>query len=136
MGKRRTGRKLAMQVLYQIDSQNGNIDFILDHHIEMSDYQPQTKELASQLARMAWNHVADSDQKIKEYAIDWEFERIAPVDKALLRLAFYELMKTDVSKSIIIDEVIELAKQYSSQESPKFINGILGAYVEKECLQG
>lgn len=135
MGRRRTGRKLAMQVLYQVDIQGGNLDFILDHYIELGQFHPETKDWASDLVKAAWKHVEGSDTKIKEYSIDWDFDRINPVDRALLRLAFYELIVAQVHPSIVIDEVLELAKKYSTDESPKFLNGILGKYVEKECSQ-
>ena len=135
MGRRRTGRKLAMQVLYQVDMQDGNLDYILDHYIELGDFHEDTKDLALELSRSAWRYVGKSDEKIKKYAIGWEFSRINPVDKALLRLGFYELIGAKTPPSIVIDEIVELAKKYSTDDSPKFINGILGAYVEKECSQ-
>jgi N utilization substance protein B len=125
-----------MQVLYQVDIQGGNLDYILDHYIELGQFHPETKDWATDLVTAAWEHVEASDAKIQEYSIGWDFNRINPVDKALLRLAFYELIVAKTHPSIIIDEVLELAKKYSTDDSPKFLNGILGKYVDKECSQG
>lgn len=67
------------------------------------------------------------DEIIKSRAIGWEFSRIARVDKTILRLALYEMLyRPDIDIPVSIDEAVELAKQYGEDESPKFINGILG----------
>jgi len=71
------------------------------------------------------------DQLISLYAPDWPVEKLNKIDLAILRLAIYELIKAKNPKKVIIDEAIELAKQYGSTNSPKFVNGVLGAVLVK-----
>ncbi len=133
MGRRHTGRKLAMQAVYQAEVQGGDISYIIDAYIEAGNFHPETKEWASELATGVWANKAASDTLVSAYAIGWDLSRINPVDLSLLRVAFYELLHFDTAPSIILNEAIELSKKYSTDDSPKFINGILGKYVEKEC---
>jgi len=133
MGKRATGRKLAMQALYQIESRNDSRDLILEQFLEQSRYDSETIEWAVYLTRSTWDHRHNLDDIIKEYAIDWEINRITPIDKNILRIALFELKYTDTPINVVLNEAIEISKKYSTEESPKFINGILGNYVKKEC---
>jgi transcription antitermination protein NusB len=136
MGRRHTGRKLAMQAIYQASVQGGDISYIIDSYIEAGNFHAETKEWASELTTAVWKHRAESDALISKYAIGWDLSRINPVDLSLLRVAFYELLYLETAPSIILNEAIELSKKYSTDDSPKFINGILGKYVEKECSLG
>jgi transcription antitermination protein NusB len=135
MGSRSTGRKLAMQALYQADLRNEDIENIVEDFLIASEYADQTKNWAIELVRPIWENLEELDKIIQKYAIGWKLERINHIDRNILRIAFHELstMKTDIG--IVINEAVELAKKYSTDESPKFINGILGNYVDKECLQ-
>jgi transcription antitermination protein NusB len=133
MGRRHTGRKLAMQAVFQAEVQGGDIQYIIDSYIESGQFHAETKEWASELASGVWKHRDEADALVKEYAIGWDIFRINPVDLSLLRIAFYELLHLETPPSIILNEAIELAKKYSTDDSPKFVNGILGKYVEKEC---
>ena len=67
---------------------------------------------------------------IQKYAIDWDLSRLNSVDKALMRLAFYEILNTDISSAVVVNEVVELSKKFSTDYSSSFINGILGAYLK------
>lgn len=130
MGRRHTGRKLAMQILYQIEVRSVDIETVLEDYKYDKRFHKETLNWAFELANGAWSNCQKSDDWIKKYAIDWEFSRINPLDKSLLRMAFYELCCTDTPHTVILNEAIELAKKYSSDDSPKFINGILGSYVK------
>ncbi len=130
MGRRHTGRKLAMQTLYQADIRNEEIDPILVQFIQESSYGVEVKEWATTLSKNVWDNKEVLDSLIKEYAIDWDISRINPIDKNVLRLAFYELNYTDLHENVILNEAIEIVKKYSNQESAKFINGILGSYLK------
>ena len=87
------------------------------------------------MAINVWNVVDETDKLIEKYSIDWTIDRISLVDLSILRLAFYELIKTDTPYTIILNEAVELSKEFSEDDSPKFINGILGNYV-KENVHG
>lgn len=130
MGKRQTGRKLAMQMLFQlhfeeVKNNKGTITPIKEEAV-LNDSQEFGKSLASE----TWKNIITVDKLIKRYAIDWDLERMSLVDKSLLRLAFYELLYTETDEKIIVNEAIELAKKFSTIEAPGFINGILGSYLK------
>lgn len=131
MGKRSTSRRLAMQALYQAEISGIDVDEALRNILEADEFIPETREFAEKLARAAWQEREASDQKIESLSIDWPLDRIGRVDRSILRLAFHELNLGETPVSVVIDEAVELAKKYSSEEAAKFINGILGAYLRK-----
>ena len=134
MGKRSTGRKLAMQILYQADIRATEVDKVVSYFWEVHKFESDTIEWANDLSMKTWIHRDKIDPIIEKMAIGWDFDRLNPIDKAILRLAFYELIYEDISPSIIINEAVEICKKYSSEDSPRFVNGILGHYV-KQCSQ-
>lgn len=135
MGKRHTGRKLAFQALYQLEIRTDSFEEIIKLFLDDGDIYPETREWAKSLVEGAWNKHESADKLIIQFAKDWSFDRINLVDKSILRLSFYELNYTQTAANVVIDEAIELAKQFSTDDSPKFINGILGHYLEKKCSQ-
>ncbi len=136
MSKRRTGRKLAIQALYQIEIQGKSYsESILQSFIEDSAYLEETKKWALFLAKNAWDHHEEADRLIQEFSIGWALDRVLPLDKSVLRLAFYELLYTETPVQVIIDEAVEFAKRYSTEDSSRYINGILGKCVEIRCLR-
>ena len=76
-----------------------------------------------------FEHLQEIDQLIEKSAMNWSFTRIAKVDLSILRLAIYELKYTDVPQKVAVNEAIEIAKIYSTEKSPRFINGILGSVI-------
>ncbi|MFC1771431.1 transcription antitermination factor NusB [Candidatus Margulisiibacteriota bacterium] len=134
MGSRSTGRKLAMQTLYQADIQKTDIESIINNFVKPAKYIESTKSWALELVRSVWEYLSELDALIEKFAIGWDLNRINAIDRNILRIAFYELNHTETDVSVVLNEAIEIAKKYSCEESPKFINGILGKYVEKECL--
>lgn len=77
------------------------------------------------------NDLTDIDQKIRQAAPEWPISQINKVDLAILRLSIYELKQKQVPYKVAIDEAVELAKEYGSDNSAKFINGVLGTVLEK-----
>ncbi len=132
MGKRNTGRKLAMQILYQADLRGAQVSDVLRHFWEIHDFEQETTQWANELSTNTWHHLAQIDPVIERLAIGWDFDRLNPIDKAILRIAFYELIHQKIPPNIVINEAIEICKKYSSDDSPKFVNGILGQYI-KQC---
>jgi N utilization substance protein B len=130
MGKRRSGRELAFRLLFQCDVGDMPIDDVLVTARESSEATPEVWYFASQMARGAWEQHSEIDQIITKYAAGWTLERMANADRNLLRLAIYEILhREDIPQSVSINEAVELAKRYSTAESAKFINGILGSFV-------
>lgn len=134
MGARATGRKLAMQALYQSEIRGGDISDVIQVFLKESQFAAETVKWAIELAEGAWEYRKDADQLIKEYAANWDLDRINPVDRNIMRLAIFEIDKMETPNSVVLNEAIEISKKYSTDESPKFINGILGKYVET-CSQ-
>lgn len=116
-------RRLAIQLLYQFDV-NGyrNIDSI---DINIDNYAPiETFNEAFELATNTWEQHDKADTAIKELAQQWPPNRQPPLDRAILRLSFYE-MSCNQPIGIIINDAIKLAKEFCSCQSPGFINGVL-----------
>lgn len=131
MGKRTTGRRLAMQALYEADVAGKSIEEALDNVLGSEEgYHEETKEFARSLAFGAWKKREDIDKDVTRLSIDWPLDRIGMVDKSILRLAIYEIKNEETPSSVVINEAIELAKKYSGAEAAKFINGILGAFIK------
>ncbi len=134
MGKRSTARRLAMQVLYQLEMMpQGDILELVEHTMESEEFLPETKEFALNLVKGAFEHSAELETIIKERSIGWSLERINLVDRSILRLAIYELKYTDTPSSVAINEAVNLAKKYGTEDSSKFINGILGGLVDQKA---
>jgi transcription antitermination protein NusB len=94
----------------------------------LSEAKPFTRELAEGVAA----HRDELDEAIGRYARGWEIDRIAPLDRNVMRVALYEIRhRDDVPTEVAIDEAVELAKQYCGADAPGFINGVLGAAVRE-----
>jgi N utilization substance protein B len=130
MSKRSTSRRIAMQALFQADHAGGTIKEALETLFESEKLIKETRLFAEELAEGAWDKKEQSDKIIKQYSKDWSIERMGGVDRNIMRLALFELMEGETPVQVVIDEAVELAKKYSSDEAAKFINGILGAYVK------
>jgi transcription antitermination protein NusB len=125
MSNPRDIRRLAMQVLYQIDvsGQTGE-DALREGLAEGPDSIP-VKERGLELALAAWTRHSDADAMVAELAPKWPTHRQPPVDRAILRLAFHEIASGLTPMKVAINEAIELAKEFGSEQSPSFINGVL-----------
>ena len=142
MPHRRDLRRLAMQVLYQLDltaprHKPGHAPTVLpspDDLAEALDEEHDTlavRKKAAELALQAWADHDSADAKIIELAPDWPTHRQPPVDRAILRLAYYEMPSGHAPVKVAINEAVELAKQFGSEHSPPFINGVLDKIKER-----
>ena len=130
MGKRSTSRRLAMQILYQADISSESIKAIAKNILDEDNLIEETKKFALHLASNAWEHKKEIDGAITEKSQNWPLPRMGIVDRNILRLAIYELKyEKDTPAKVVIDEAIELAKKYSTNQAAKFINGILGKLI-------
>jgi transcription antitermination protein NusB len=132
MGPRRKAREYALQMLFQWDITKDSIDQIISTFWVNHEELPATMDFANTLVRGAIEHVERIDALIARHAEHWRLDRMTTVDRNLLRLATEEfLYDLETPKSVVINEAIEIARRYSSQESPQFINGILDS-IRKE----
>ena len=127
MGKRRDGRRLVIQFLYQNDLvATDNLDQTLSEFVELTEPAKKLWEFSEPLIRGVLEKREELDKRIQKYSANWDFERIASVDKNVLRLALYEMhYQEEVPPIVAINEAIELAKSLSTDESGRFVNGIL-----------
>ncbi|MFO0812241.1 MAG: transcription antitermination factor NusB [Gemmatales bacterium] len=126
MARRSRAREIALQALYQRD-QNKTIktEDVLAF-LERRLNEPELLELGKALYLGTTQHLAEIDKRLSEVADNWSVERMAIVDRNVLRLGIYELYHGPAMPfKIVLDEAIELAKRYGSEESPGFVNGIL-----------
>jgi len=136
MGLRRDGREAAIQFLYQFDTHKpANVDQSLIAFWEQNDYPKNVRDFANDLLRGALEKLPEVDAKIRTLADNWDFERLAAVDRNILRLAVYEMLfRPEIPPVVSINEAIEIAKKFSTAESGKFVNGLLDR-VKKELLR-
>jgi N utilization substance protein B len=137
-GNRRKSREIALQVLYQLDVQDRLTDdqglalFYQSFGREDDDSDEASQAFANELVRGVRGHADEIDALITKASRNWRLERMARVDRNLLRLAVYELkFSTDVPSKVAINEAIEIAKRYGTAESPAFVNGILDRCLEE-----
>jgi len=133
MDKRTRARELAMQALYQLDVQGVELlSRLMAEFFSEAESDEPTRQLASDWTTGAWAHVAEYDELITGSTIRWEFSRLSPVDKSILRLSVYQLrMCPEIPAKVVINEAIELAKKYSTEKSGPFVNGVLDAILKK-----
>src|SRR4028119_1095783 len=133
MGKRRSGRELAFRLLFQCDVGGQPLEDVIEVAREGSEATEDVWNFAIELARGAWLAHAELDAIITRYAAGWTLDRMANADRNLLRLALYEILyRPEIPQSVSINEAVELAKSYSTAESAKFINGILGSFAREK----
>ena len=127
MGRRRKAREVALQFLYQLDVNGASDptdfegDFWARHPVDA-----EARAFAESLVRGSKEHQARIDELIARYAEHWDLDRMAVVDRNILRLAVYELLlDAEVPPKVAINEAIEIAKKVGTAESGRFINGVL-----------
>jgi N utilization substance protein B len=136
MGLRRDGREAAIQFLYQVDVHRPeNIDEALAAFWKQNDEPQNVRDFADDLLRGALEKLPEVDARIHNLADNWDFARLAVVDRNILRLAVYEMLfRPEIPPVVSINEAIEIAKKFSTAESGKFVNGLLDQ-VKKELLR-
>jgi N utilization substance protein B len=126
MGARRSGREAALQMLFQLEASQASADRTIELFWRSFEADPEGRPYADLLVRGVADNLAAVDKRIAAASQNWRLERMARVDRNLLRLCTWELMeKRDVPRAVVIDEAVELAKSYGTEESSKFINGVL-----------
>jgi N utilization substance protein B len=126
MGDRSTGRKLAFKALFQLGFKFNTIDQVVATLLESGQARPAAREFARALAVGCSDHLADIDAAIKEHSKNWDLNRLGNSDRAALRLGTYELLyTTDIPYEVVINEAVELAKNFGDEASAGFVNGIL-----------
>lgn len=125
MGRRRQARECALQALYLTDTSSMSAEEAMLTVKAGSELDEATAEFAQELAFGAAERRKTLDTRIEKLAKNWSLERMASVDRSLLRLAAYELLHGSAPRGVVIDEALEISKTFSSADSSRFLNGIL-----------
>ena len=137
MRKRTKAREYVLQMLYQVDITRGDWKEVFESFWQsnkLDDIAADSKDFSTELLGGVVGHLEDIDKKISKYAANWQLERMAFVDRNIMRLGCFELLyRQDIPPKVAINEAVELAKKYSGIESGKFVNAILDQVkIEKE----
>ncbi len=126
MAIRRIGREWAVQFLFQNDFNPGDSTGDLEAFWKLQNVSPRDRGFASELIRGVLAHRDELDARIQRYADNWDVRRLNAVDRNVLRLGLFEMLhRPDIPPVVSINEAVDLAKRFSSNESGKFVNGIL-----------
>ena len=141
MGARRQGRILAFQSLFRYDLSRAALPELLDFSWTNEKRDGETVTDAETFARLlirgTVERLGEIDECIKSHLQHWDFDRLSRVDLAILRIGVYSLLfQKDIPATVTIDEAIHIAKEFGSDDSFKFINGILDAVAKKPAAPG
>ena len=126
MGSRRKAREKVLQILFQLDFRDDGIEKICEEFWDENRVGDKVREFADKLARGTHANLDTIDRLIGSTAEHWSLERLASVDRAILRWATYEILYvSDIPPKVTINEAVEIAKTFGTEESGGFINGIL-----------
>ncbi len=129
--RRTEARELATQALCQLDVQGDDVKGMLRQFFREQTDDDLTLKLAEQWTDGAWQCVNESDAIILRAATRWKLARLSQVDRAILRLSVYQIRHCpDIPDKVVLNEAIEIAKKYSSEQAPRFVNGVLDAVVK------
>ncbi|MGD9791093.1 MAG: transcription antitermination factor NusB [Phycisphaerales bacterium] len=118
-------RRLAFQCLYQLDARGGDAEAVRASLGGVEGLSPRECDRAMETAVKAWDAKAAADEEFTALAPAWPVHRQAAVDRAILRLAHHELSSKAVEPAIAVNEAVELAKEFSTEKAPGFINALL-----------
>ncbi|WP_281950430.1 transcription antitermination factor NusB [Nitrosophilus kaiyonis] len=131
MATRHQAREAVVGLLYAYDLGNPEIKKFAESILEEKKIRNKQREFALNLFKGTVENLEKIDEEIKKHLESWDIERVGHIEKAILRLGVYELLFTDLDKAIAINEAIELAKKLGTDQSPKFINGVLDAIAKE-----
>ncbi|HTA76060.1 MAG TPA: transcription antitermination factor NusB [bacterium] len=132
MGLKRRSRELALQMLFQMDMGTVKLIDLEQNFLPQASAPEAAKLMALKITRETWDKLADIDGHLRGLSANWDLTRMAAIDRNILRLATYEIVyDSEVPKSVAINEAIEIVKRYSTDDSSKFVNGILDKLEKK-----
>ena len=132
---RHEARIVALQALFEMDCVGHPIAAVLEQRLAEMPLPEQGIQFARELVQGVTADIAKLDRLIERYAPEWPVEQIAIIDRNILRIAIYEVLVCDGTPlKVAINEAVELAKQFGSDSSGRFVNGVLGSLVAKEQI--
>ncbi|MFD6418737.1 transcription antitermination factor NusB [Streptomyces sp. NPDC060194] len=132
MAARNTARKRAFQILFEADQRGADVQTVLAdwiRHARTDTRQPPVSEFTMELVEGYAQHAPRIDELIATYAVGWTLDRMPVVDRNIVRLGAHELIWVDgTPDAVVIDEMVQIAKEFSTDESPAFVNGLLARF--------
>ncbi|MDZ5712124.1 transcription antitermination factor NusB [Jeotgalibacillus haloalkalitolerans] len=125
--KRRTAREKALQALFQMEMNEMTPETAIENILEDEKHDDYLTDLVEGVS----GHLSEIDQVIQNHLEKWKIERLARVDRNILRVALYELLykKDDVPHNVVLNEAVEISKRFGDEKSSKFVNGLLSKVV-------
>jgi transcription antitermination protein NusB len=124
---RRPAREAALRALYGIDVGRAATEAALREALEHPVLAPELADYARELVQGVREHLAELDDRLAALVREWDFDRLAPVDRNVLRIGAFEIFhRNAIPPAVTINEAVEIAKKYSTAESGRFVNGVLG----------
>ena len=136
MSLRRKSREFALQMLFQWEMTAKKPALLEAGFWKQQRAEKSTRTFANQLFEGAVAETAAIDELLKKHSKNWRMDRMAAIDRSILRLGIYELRSSDTPAKVVINEALELAKKFSNEESGPFINGILDAVHKSLAKEG
>lgn len=128
---RSQARRIALQALYEIDSSSHKVGGVLNHLLAQRNQTRRVNNYGRRIVLGVHEQLAAVDGLLQSYASEWPIDQVALVDRNILRIAVYELaIEKRLPVGVVIDEAVELAKLFGADNTPRFINGVLGALAD------
>lgn len=132
MATRHHARMAVVSLLYAYDIGNGAIAEHFDEILEEKKIRNKQKDFALTLFDGVMQHLEMIDEAIVRHLKEWAFDRLGTIERATLRLGAYEILFSDLDPAVVINEAIEITKAFGTEQSPKFINGVLDAIAKEK----
>ena len=128
MAARTKARKRALDVLFEADQRGANVVAVLEERLKDSGRETGLPAYSETLVRGVVDHWIDINAQLASASEEWTVDRMPAVDRAILRIGAWEILYNDeVTTAVAIDEAVELARDLSTEDSPRFVNGVLGS---------
>ena len=127
MATRHHARMAVVSLLYAYDLGSESIADYSDEILEDKKIRNKQKEFAMTLFRGVMDNLEVIDESVRSHLKEWDFDRLGAIERATMRLGAYEILYTDLDTAVVINEAIEVVKAFGTEQSPKFINGVLDA---------
>lgn len=131
MKSRTRARSIALQALYEIDIANHEPEFVISERLEENTLDNNLSNFIRQIVLGVIPRINDLDEVISNYAPEWPLDQVATIDRNILRIAVWEIaVDQQTPLKVAINEAVELGKEFGSESTPRFVNGVLGSLVQ------
>lgn len=129
---RKVARESTMQLLYQMDLKNDFSKDVIDIFFENNEFEPDEIEYINKVTKGVSENIESIDSFVEKYSEGWAIKRIAKIDLAILRIAIFEILYIEgMPPQVSINEAVDIAKKYGTDQSSNYINGLLGTFLKK-----